>query len=157
VAALDYRYRWLVNDREVSADGATLDRSQFQRGDRIVVEARASDGEAESAPLRSAAISVENAPPRIESTPDEIRGAQSIRYRVRAADPDGDRQLRFRLLQAPDGLTLDLVSGELTWTPKEDQAGTHRVEIEVADSAGGRTTQQIELRVGSQPGPAAAP
>jgi hypothetical protein len=149
-----FSYRWMVNDRDVAAEGAVLDRRRFSRGDRIVLEVRASDGEDESAPSRSAAIEVMNAPPRIHSSPDEIRGEQSLRYRVRAEDPDGDRRLRFRLVQAPKGVELDSLSGELAWTPDEDQAGTHLVEIEVADSAGGRTTQTIELRVGSEAGPA---
>jgi hypothetical protein len=155
--SLSYRYRWLVNDHEVAADGATLDRRHFHRGDRIVLEVRASDGEAESAPISSAAVDVVNAPPRIHSSPDEIHGEQSIHYRMRAKDPDGDRQLRFRLLRAPEGLTLDWMSGELAWTPGEDQAGTHLVEIEVADSAGGSTTQKIELQVEPDAGPASIP
>ncbi|MBW2289734.1 MAG: hypothetical protein JRG90_18190 [Deltaproteobacteria bacterium] len=151
---LFYRYRWLVNDHEVAADGAALDQRHFRRGDRIVLEVRASDGETESAPIRSAAVEVVNAPPRIHSSPDEIHGEQNLHYRMRAKDPDGDRQLRFRLVQAPEGLTLDWMSGELAWTPGEDQAGTHLVEIEVADSEGGSTTQKIELRVGPDSGPA---
>ena len=53
--------------------------------------------------------------------------------------------------------TLDWMSGELAWTPGEDQAGTHLVEIEVADSAGGHTTQKIELQVGPDAGPASIP
>ena len=155
--ALSYRYRWMVNDYEVATDGAALDRGDFSRGDRIVLEVRASDGEIESAPIRSAAVEVVNAPPRIHSSPDEIRGEQSLHYRMRAKDADGDRQLRFRLVQAPEGLTLDWISGELAWTPGEDQAGTHLVEIEVADAAGGRTTQKIELQVGPNAGPASIP
>jgi hypothetical protein len=155
--SLSYRYRWLVNDHEVAANDAALDRRHFRRGDWIVLEVRASDGRTDSAPIRSAAIEVANAPPRIYSSPDEIRGEQSVRYRMRAKDADGDRQLRFRLVQAPEGLTLDWISGELAWTPGEDQAGIHLVEIEVADSAGGRTTQKIELEVGSDAGPASIP
>jgi hypothetical protein len=155
--SLSYRYRWLVNDHEVAANDTTLDRRHFRRGDRIVLEVRASDGRTDSAPTRSAAIEVANAPPRIHSSPDEIRGQQSIRYRMRAKDADGDRQLRFSLVQAPDGLTLDWISGELAWTPGKDQAGIHLVEIEVADSSGGRTTQKIELEVGSDAGPASIP
>jgi len=150
---LSFRYRWLVNGHEVADNGAVLDRRHFSRGARIVLEIRASDGEVESSPIRSAAIEVMNAPPRIHSSPDEIRGEQSLHHRLRAEDADGDRQLRFRLVQAPEGLTLDWMSGELEWTPGADQAGAHLVEIEVADSAGGRTTQKIELQVGPDAGP----
>ncbi len=49
------------------------------------------------------------------------------------------------------------MSGELAWTPGKDQAGTHLVEIEVADPAGGHTTQRIELQVGRNAGPASPP
>jgi hypothetical protein len=154
---VSYRYRWIVNGAEASATGAVLDRRQLRRGDRIALEVRAFDGDASSPLVRAGPIDVVNAAPRILSSPDEIHGDMSLSYRVRADDPDGDRKLRYRLLQSPEGLTLDWMNGDLRWTPTEAQAGVHLVEIEVSDSNGGRTAKTIELRVGEGATPAAIP
>jgi hypothetical protein len=154
---LTFDYRWLVNGHYVPATGPVLTRQHFRRGDRITAAVTASDGESTSAPTRSAEIEVSNAPPRILTAGESITGEKSLRYRLRADDPDGDRQLRYRLVNAPAGVEVDRMSGELRWTPDDSQAGVHLVEIEVADVHGGRSTQTIELRVGSQPGPAAIP
>jgi hypothetical protein len=145
---VELRYRWLVNDRAVAATENTLGRRHFRRGDRIRLEVVASDGDAESEPQSSQEIRVLNSPPRIVSTPEKIDEDGSFRYAVAVEDPDDDRRLRYRLLEGPTGMTLDWLSGRLLWTPSESQAGTHPVEIEVDDLAGGKVTQAFELRVG---------
>ena len=145
---VEVRYRWFVNDRAVGAQQSTLGRRYFRRGDRIQLEAVASDGDDESEPLRSPEIKVLNSPPRIVSTPEKIDEDGSFRYAVAVEDADDDRRLRYRLLQGPPGMTLDWLSGKLAWTPSDDQEGTHPVEIEVDDLAGGRVTQTFEIQVG---------
>ena len=127
---------------------STLGRRHFRRGDRIQVEALASDGDDESEPLRSPEIQVVNSPPTIVSTPEKIDEDGTFRYAVAVEDPDDDRRLRYRLLQGPTGMTLDWLSGKLAWTPSDSQEGTHAVEIEVDDLAGGKTTQTFEIEVG---------
>ena len=72
-------------------------------------------------------------------------------------DADDDRRLRYRLLEGPTGMKLDWLSGKLTWAPSDAQAGTHAVEIEVDDLAGGKATQTFEIRVGfEEPAPTPA-
>jgi hypothetical protein len=44
-------------------------------------------------------------------------------------------------------MEIDVVSGELTWTPTPDQAGSHPVTIEVGDRKGGVATQSFDVRV----------
>jgi hypothetical protein len=153
---VEVRYRWLVNGRAVGAKRSTLDRRHFRRGDRIQLEALASDGDDESEPLRSPEIHVLNSPPRIVSTPEEIDEDGAFRYAVAVEDADDDRRLRYRLLEGPTGMTLDWLSGKLSWTPSNDQAGTHAVKIEVDDLAGGKATQTFEIQVGFEE-PAQAP
>jgi hypothetical protein len=154
---VDYRYRWLVNGRPVPGDGPVLPRDRFRRGDSIALEVTAFDGIDASLPLRSDAVLVGNAPPRIVSSPEEIVGERSVTARLRAEDPDGDRSLRFALVEGPPGLDLDPVTGELRWSPRPDQAGAHRVTIAVADAGGAQSSQTIVLRVGPSPPPAAHP
>ena len=55
-------------------------------------------------------------------------------------------------------MKLDWLSGKLSWTPSNDQEGTHAVEIEVDDLAGGKVSQTFEIQVGfekPEPAPAA--
>jgi hypothetical protein len=145
---VEIRYRWLVNGRAIDVKESTLSPRHFCRGDRIQLEALASDGDDESEPLRSPEIHVLNSPPRIVSTPEKLDEDGSFRYAVAVEDADDDRRLRYRLLEGPTGMTLDWLSGKLAWTPSDDQEGTHPVEIEVDDLAGGKATQTFEIRVG---------
>ena len=133
---------------------STLSRRHFRRGDRIQLEALASDGDDESEPLRGPEIQVVNSPPRIVSTPEKIDEDGTFRYAVAVEDADDDRRLRYRLLEGPTGMTLNWLSGKLSWAPSEDQEGTHPVEIEVDDLAGGKDTQRFEIEVGlEEPAP----
>lgn len=156
---IDYRFTWRVNGRRVDVDGPVLAASHFERGDEIVVTVTASDGTDESDPLRSSPIPVVNAGPRITSTPPpHFEDDGSYRYRVTAEDPDGDRTFRYRLLEAPKGMDIDVVDGQLVWRPTDDQAGDHKVEIEVADRKGGVATQSFVVTLGFEEpdGPPAA-
>jgi hypothetical protein len=86
-------------------------------------------------------------PPVIVSTPEKLDPSSRFFYRVEAEDGDGDRNLRYELLKRPRGMEMDVVTGELTWTPERDQAGTHRVEVAVDDRHGGRATQAFDIPI----------
>ncbi len=155
---LEYTYTWLVNGRLTRQDGNELDPRHFKRGDRIEVEAVASDGEDESDPVISPPLTVVNSAPRILSSPAGFDERGGFRYTVRAEDPDGDRHFRYRLLEGPAGMTVHRLSGVLAWRPAAGHSGEHKVTIEVDDAAGGKTTQsfQIEVTAESPPAPAAS-
>lgn len=156
---VETRYTWLVNDRPVEAPGRQLAAPAFRRGDRIRLQATASDGEDDSEPVTSPEIRVVNAVPRIVSSPAGFDESGSFHYTVQVQDPDRDRSLRFRLVQAPQGMNIDWLSGTVTWTPDASQTGDHDVVIEVDDQAGGVATQSFRLQVADQPAakPAQAP
>ena len=44
-------------------------------------------------------------------------------------------------------MRLDPVLGTVSWTPAQDQAGVHEVEIYVVDSKGAEGAQHFEIRV----------
>jgi hypothetical protein len=148
---LELTYTWLVNDTPVDAPGARLAAPAFERGDRIRLQVSASDGDADSEAVLGPEIQVLNAPPRIVSSPAGFDEGGSFRYAVRVEDPDRDRSLRFRLVQAPAGMGIDWLAGTVTWTPSESQAGDHPVVIEVDDQAGGVATQAFRLQVAFEP------
>ncbi|MCT7981571.1 DUF4114 domain-containing protein, partial [Laspinema olomoucense] len=58
-----------------------------------------------------------NRPPIFTSTPVvDAYINQPYRYDSNAMDPDGD-PLSYRLIQGPEDMTVDLVTGEVEWTP----------------------------------------
>lgn len=144
---VSFRYRWDVNGSTVDETGPVLSSSHYERGDSIRVIVTATDGQDDSDALRSDPIPVVNSPPKITSQPGAIGDDGVFRYTIEAEDPDGDRGFRYRLTEGPPGMDLDTVSGTLTWTPREDQAGRHNVKIEVADLKGARAQQSFVVLI----------
>jgi len=143
---LRYDFEWSVNG-ERRGDEASFSLSGLRRGDEIVAAVVASDGQDESARRESERVTIGNGAPRIVSQPSWERAGDTFRYAVKAEDPDGDRTLRFRLREAPAGMSVDAIGGVVTWTPRSDQVGAHKVEIEVDDLNGGKMVQSVEVRI----------
>jgi hypothetical protein len=144
---LHLRTRWRIDDREVETDTPVLSRAQFRRGASIRATVVASDGVHESEPAHSEEIVVANAPPLITSFPNGFDASGAFAYAPRAVDPDGDSELRFRLIEGPAGMQIASADAELRWAPTSRQAGLHRVRLEVNDGHGGSQVQHFELRV----------
>lgn len=60
------------------------------------------------------------------------RENQHYFYHLLAHDTDDDR-LTYRLLSAPEGMSLDADNGYLSWNPGYDHAGKHTVLLQVSD------------------------
>ena len=144
---VEYEYIWKVNGSVVAEGTDKLERRSFRRGDKIVLEVVAFDGDDRSEPLISAPVPVVNAAPKITSAPSGFDG-ERFRYAIKVDDADGDRLFRFFLLQGPKGMSLDSMSGVATWTPGSDQEGDFPVEISVEDRAGGSDSQRFNLSFG---------
>ncbi|MCX5738665.1 MAG: Ig domain-containing protein, partial [Proteobacteria bacterium] len=105
-------------------------------------------GDDESTPVESGYLELGNSAPSIVSQPTPGMGADGVyHYAVEASDPDGDRNLRYRLGKAPQGATVDPLLGEITWKPSLAQAGIHPIEVVVSDGRGGETKQTFEVTV----------
>ncbi len=86
-------------------------------------------------------------PPRITSTAaTEAAVGVGFLYTVVAQDSEGD-PLTYRLLAAPDGMSIVETTGEITWTPTAEQTGQQDVVVEVSDGVGGAATQAFAVRV----------
>jgi hypothetical protein len=142
-----HRYEWWKNDERLDdVDGATLDASRVGRGDEIWVRVTPSDGRVDGEPLRSQTRLVRNAPPRITSEPSYgVAGPNLYEYSVTANDPDGDRPLRFDLVDGPDGMEIDLVTGQLSWVVPPSFRGTFMVEVAVRDPLGAESRQRYAI------------
>jgi len=153
-----FDYEWTVNGEPTEDVGNTFETGSLRHGDEIVVRVWANDGANRSLPLVSAPVQVGSAHPEIVSSPPGFRDDGVFRYAVKAKDPDGDRMLRYRLGEGPEGMTIDEILGDLAWRPSDAQTGVHPVSIVVRDSTGLETTQSFEVTVNraDAPPPAAA-
>ena len=61
-------------------------------------------------------------------------------YDVDATDPEGT-PIEYKLVDAPAGINIDVVSGLIRWLPSPNQVGSHAVTVQARD-VGGDTMQQ---------------
>ncbi|MCX4026081.1 tandem-95 repeat protein [Endozoicomonas sp. SM1973] len=67
-------------------------------------------------------------------------------YPVIAKDPDND-VLKYELINAPEGMSIDSTSGQLIWQVTEDKVGTYPVTIKVTDTQGASDQQAFNLTI----------
>ena len=117
----------------------------------------ASDGKPNSRALQSFQLQVQpelgNRAPEFTSIPiTQTLPELPYQYTAVAIDPDRD-PLVFQLTSAPNGMTIQSSTGQVSWNPTASQIGAHAVAIEVSDGKGWRTTQSFSLQVlNSTPG-----
>ena len=73
-------------------------------------------------------------------------GEIGYEYQVEAVDPDFD-PLRFSLVSAPSGMTINDDTGRVLWAPTVDQIGNHDVTVRVEDGRGGVAEQSFIVAV----------
>lgn len=71
---------------------------------------------------------------------------REYRYDAEASDADGD-PLVYSLLRRPKEMTINAQTGEIRWTPSQDDLGSQGVEILVEDGRGGAAIQEFDLSV----------
>lgn len=69
------------------------------------------------------------------------------RYDVNATDPDTRDTVTYSLSVAPVGMTIDAVSGLISWTPVNAQVGQHAVTVQASDIQGAFTNQSFVITV----------
>ena len=145
---LSFQYRWLVDGVPQPGAEDVFATTSLQRGARVRVVVVPDDGEASGEPWRSEEVTLGNRPPDIVSHPERAgHGGEDFLYAIEARDPDGDKNLRYELVEAPAGMTLDPISGLLRWRPGLDQAGDHQVVLAVSDPHGGKVEQHFVIPV----------
>ena len=143
-----FEIAWLLNGRPTGKTGPEFDTARLKRGDKVQAEGTAFDAEDEaSAPYKSPELVIANSPPTIAELPVIRVEDGAFRYTLEAADPDGDRSLRFGLEEAPRGMQIDPVTGSVDWRPAAEDAGVHTVVATVSDSFGASSKARFELTV----------
>lgn len=155
--SFELEYRWFNNGEPIPGNGASLPAGSFKRGDEVRVAVTASDPYGEGDTLKSGPLRVPNAAPEITSNPaDATVGAGRYKYVIRAEDPDRDRPLRYSLVEGPDGMNLDLLSGVITWRVPESAGGSYPVEFVVKDPLGAEARQRYTIELHWETAPADA-
>ena len=153
----ELRYEWTLNGEVLPTREAVLNKGALKRGDEIQVAVFARDAEGEGLPARSALLEIPNGAPDITSDPSQATvGSGRYRYVIKAVDPDGDRPLRYKLVEGPEDMTVDLLSGVLTWRVPKDAQGGFRVTVGVSDPLGAETQQSFGFDLSWETAPASA-
>ncbi len=63
---------------------------------------------------------------------------------LNAVDGDAD-SLRYQLVGGPEGMSIDPLTGLITWTPASDQTGSYQVVVQVTDGNGGVDTITLTI------------
>jgi hypothetical protein len=109
---------------------------------RVTDDQGVSSEQSYSVTVANAAV---NLPPVIHSKPGlNATLNQPYEYRVMATDPEGG-QLRYALLEFPDGVTLDESTGIVRWTPSLEGIGV--ITVLVGDFDGGEAEQSFDVTV----------
>jgi parallel beta-helix repeat protein len=89
----------------------------------------------------------DNLPPTILTDPIEIATEDiGYVYDIEAFDLNNDI-LTYQLSSYPSGMTINSSSGEILWTPTNDQVGENPVTLIVSDGRGGADTQSYIITV----------
>jgi hypothetical protein len=152
---LEFSYSWRVNGTELGHE-RQFDTKSLHRGDKIVLQVVANDGFRESYPRALDPIVLVNSAPEIKQLPTLQRQGAQLRYQFEAEDAEGDKNLRFFLQDAPEGMEIDAFSGLLTWEPTPEQAGKHLVKVCVKDSEGDASAFPWEVNVTAEAAPASS-
>ncbi|HEV7299861.1 MAG TPA: DNRLRE domain-containing protein [Tepidisphaeraceae bacterium] len=88
-----------------------------------------------------------NENPVITSVPAwAVHEGDEYEYQVVATDPNG-HALAYELVTKPVGMTIDAVTGKVTWQPRPTDVRAHVVLVRVSDGRGGTAIQRYELDV----------
>ena len=88
-----------------------------------------------------------NNDPEIISEPVlEGEEGQEYSYDLKAKDKD-QQQIIFKLVEGPQGMTIDQAKGVIDWKPTSSQSGNYDVKVKALDGRGGSDTQSYSLTV----------
>jgi len=85
--------------------------------------------------------------PVITSSPDTMADLGELySYTVEAMDPDLET-LYYSLEEGPEGMSIDPLTGVITWPIGEDQGGINEVAVRVSDGRCGEDIQRFKINV----------
>jgi hypothetical protein len=142
---IDYDYQWEKNGMIITEEKTELlGKGQFKKGDTLTVTVVPDDRETKGNPKKSEPITIANSPPVIISSPSTKTTGNIYTYQVKANDPDNDSFI-FTLKSAPKGMEIKKDTGLIRWEIRNEDKGTHTIEIEASDREGAKSYQRYDL------------
>ncbi len=86
-----------------------------------------------------------------EPTPLVAVATEAFSHQPVASDPDGG-SLRFSLLEAPAGMSINSQSGNIQWSPLLEQVGNHVFTVKVADQRDSAVSLSYSIKVAAPSG-----
>lgn len=144
--AVSILYEWTRNG-EPAGNGKQL-AAPVKRGDRISVKVTPFDGENYG---RLVVLNREilNLPPVISEDRNFTFDGTIYTYQVKASDPDGD-SLAYSLKSAPEGMSIDPLTGLIKWNVPAAFKGEAPATISVTDGHGGEAVYNIKVLIGPE-------
>ncbi|TSA00067.1 MAG: hypothetical protein D4R80_01960 [Deltaproteobacteria bacterium] len=138
------KYRWYVDDAEISGQGGSLTLKGVRKGSWVHVAATPNDGSGDGAWKYSPRYLVVNAPPVVKSeAPTTMPASRVLTHEIVAQDPDGD-PLTYTLVSGPAGCSLS--GAVLTWKVADSDLGrTSEIVVRIADNDGASTILKLSL------------
>ncbi len=79
--------------------------------------------------------------------PSEMEAGQTLRYTAVAVDPDEGQVLSYSVAVGHENISIDEVSGQLTWVTTNDEIGSHAITLRATDPFGLFVEQSFTLDV----------
>jgi hypothetical protein len=111
-----------------------------------------SNGESSASQAVQLTVTSRLKPPVITSTPPTTATAgTAYSYPILATDPQG-AALSYTLVTAPQGMSVDIKTGLIKWTPSAGQLGTGSIDVRVSDALGLSADQSFVIAVSAAAG-----
>ena len=72
-------------------------------------------------------------------------------YIAQATDPDRGETIRYSLENPPGGMTIGMLSGQVSWAPADSDVGVHTIAIIAQDNHGATVRQEFGLTINPRP------
>jgi hypothetical protein len=143
------KYQWMKDGVEIpKANEVSLSGSLLKKKCWIAVKVTPYRGDSAFAPVRSSPVWVFNSPPQIteEKKTLEIRQNFPLILQVKAIDADND-PVTFSLDTSIKSMTINPMTGIITWQPPQKKSGRYQVKVTAADNDGGKSSQMLTIEI----------
>jgi len=149
----DLKYNWKLNGVEKSTTNSwTYTPGHGDAGTKTLILS-VSDGTSVAIQNWTITVKDRNIPPTLFIPIGKdvtINVNELIQFNISAYDADNDL-LTYTTSPLPKGATFSQESKIFSWTPTEEQGGTHRIIFKVSDGKGGEDTKEIKIQVNLPP------
>lgn len=143
------KYQWMKDGVDIpKANEVSLPGSLLKKKCWITVKVTPYRGDNAFAPVRSSPVWVFNSPPQIteEKNVIEIRQDSPLILQVKAIDADND-PITFSLDTSIKSMTINSMTGIITWQPPQKKSGIYQVKVTAADNDGGKSSQILTIEI----------